>query len=54
MTQEKAKTYEVKDLDGEKYTIKANGYTVSGNGLIFTMNDIKVAWFIRWSNYRVL
>jgi len=54
MTKEKAKTYEIKDTDGEKYTVKAQEYSVSGNGLQFYINDIRCAWFIRWANFRVI
>ena len=54
MTKEKSKTYQIKDTDGEKYTVKAQEYSVSVNGLQFYINDIRRAWFIRWANFRVI
>ncbi len=52
MTEEKAKEYEIKDLDGEKFKVRANDWECGGNGLKFYMNQKLVAWFAQWANWR--
>ena len=52
VAEEKAKEYEIKDLDGEKFKVRANGWECGGNGLKFYMNQKLVAWFAQWANWR--
>lgn len=51
MKDKHANMYEVTDMYNRTYEVKADGYVVSGEGLQFYMNDIRVAWFRTWANF---
>lgn len=36
-------------VDNSAIIVTADEFSISGNGLIFTTKNSKVAWFLRWS-----
>ena len=51
---EKAKTWQIKDTDGEKITVQANSCRVEERGVFFYMNDKLIGSFSRYSYFKVI
>ena len=44
-------TWAVKDTDGALSIVTASEFEVSSNGLVFFLEGIKVAWFVRLASF---
>lgn len=41
----------VKDMDGSELLVTADHWEVSGNGLVFSLKNERIAHFMRWASY---